>query len=328
MSRRGFTLLELLVAVALSTILIGVLALTFQAVTRARDTSVARLDAARTVGAALDRLERDWRLAVAVPDPAAPGLEVSLSAAPVQVDGPAGPVVLRHDALSLLVLEQVDLDGDGAPDQARVSRVRWEVAWDAGREEGTLLRIASPVAVPGAPGLPTLPAEVREEVLRSVVEVRLRPWLDASPEAEAFRDPPPAGDLAALRARLVHQGVDGTVASFDLCTPAPLLRIEPDALVRLEDTRAPPRFDRGLYTVRQRRTFDDGRDPPHRLVLTTPPGDARGGVRYTAAWLPAALQAVVDARSPGPRGPVVRRTVRVLLRDAPGPALVPPGAPE
>lgn len=327
MRRRGFTLLELLVAVALSSILVGVLALTFQAVTRAYDTSQARLDAARAVGAALDRLERDWQLAVAVPDPAAPGLEVSLAPDPATLDGPDGPALLRHDRLGLLVLEQVDLDGDGAPDQARAARVRWEVVWDAAREEGALVRVASPATVPGAPGLPTLAAEVREEVLRGVVEVRLRPWLDAPPQAEAFRDPPPAGDLAALRARLVHQGVDGTVASFDLCTPAPLARLEAGALVRLEDTRAPPRFDAGLYAVRQRRTFDDGRDPPHRLVLTTPPGDARGGVRYTAAWLPVALQATLDVRSPGPRGPVVRRTMRVLLRDAPGPTITTPGAP-
>lgn len=321
--RRGFTLVELLVAMALSTILIGVMAATFQYVSRAHDTTVSRLDAARASAAALERLERDWRLAVAAPDPAAPGLEVSLAATPVVLEGQP----LRHDLLSLVVLEPVDLDRDGAPDATQVSRVRWQVEWDAAREEGVLVRTASPASLPGAPGLPTLPADVREDVLRAVVEARFLPWLDAPPAPEAFRDPPAPADLPALRARLLRQGSDGALASYELCTPAPLGGIDPGALVRLEDTRTPPRFDEGLYTVRLRQVSADPSLPPHRLVLTTPPGDAPGGVRYTAAWLPPALFAALDVRARGPRGPVVRRTGRVLLRDTPGPTLVAPGGP-
>lgn len=329
MSRRaeGFTLVELMVAIALSTILIGVLAATFQYVTRAYDTSLTRLDSTRATQAALERLDRDWGLAVATPDPTRAGAEASLSPTPVVVDWTGVATTLRHDVLSLLILEPEDADRDGAIDRARASRVRWTVEWDAARETGVLVRTASPARVPGAPGLPTLPAEEREVVLADVVEARFQLWMDQAPEPDAFRDPPAAADLPALRARFVHQGADATISSFQLCTPAALTHIGPGATVRLEDTRSPARFDQGLYTVRLRQVDAAPPLPPNRLVLTTPPGDASGDVRYTAAWLPASAHALLDVRSRGPRGPIIRRTSRVLLRQAAATVLAPVGGP-
>lgn len=324
---RAFTLVELMVAIALSTILIGVLAATFQYVTRAYDTSLARLDATRATQAALERLDRDWGLAVATPDPAQAGIEASLSPTPVVVDWTGLATTLRHDVLSLTILEPDDADRDGVIDRARASRVRWTVEWDAAREAGTLVRVASPVTVPGAPGLPTLPAEVREVVLADVVEARFQLWLDQAPDPDAFRDPPAAADLPALRARFLYQAADATISSFHLCTPAALTKLGPGTTVRLEDTRAPARFDQGLYTVRLRQVETGSPLPPNRLVLTTPPGDASGGVRYTAAWLPSSAHALLDVRSRGPQGPIIRRTSRVLLRQAPAAVLAPVGGP-
>lgn len=314
---RAFTLIELMIAIALSTILLGVLAATFEYVTRAYDTSLSRLDATRDTLVALERLDQDWARAAATPDPSAPGVEVHQVATPALLEGPSGPVPLRHDVLTLTVLEPIDADEDGAVDRTRASRVRWTVEWDAATEGGVLVRTASPVTIPGAPGMPTVAAPVREEVLRGVVEVRFLPWIDAPPDAEAFRDPPAEAALAEWRERLFYRGDDASIASFDLATQTPLSRLEPGATLRLEDTVSPARFDVGLYTVRVRQTGPGVR--PHRLALTTPPGDAPAGVRYTAAWLPTSLNAILDVRSRSARGgTVVRRTPRVLLRHAPG----------
>lgn len=325
----AFTLVELMVAIALSTILIGVLAATFQYVTRAYDTSLAKLDATRATQAALERLDRDWGLAVATPDPTSTGVEATLTATPVVVDWTGVNTTLRHDVLSLLILEPEDVDRDGAIDRTRVSRVRWTVEWDAARETGTLVRVASPATVPGAPGLPTLADEVREVVLADVVEVRFQLWMDQGADPDAFREPPPADQVQTLRDRFVYQGADATISSFQLCTPIleTLPHLGPGATVRLEDTRAPARFDQGLYTVRLRQVETGTPLPPNRLVLTTPPGDADGGVRYTAAWLPASAHALLDVRTRGPQGPIIRRTSRVLLRQAPAAVLAPVGGP-
>lgn len=322
---RAFTLLELLIAVALSTIILGVLAATFQYVTRAYDTSLARLDATRDTIDALERLDQDWARAAATPDPGAAGVEVHQPAVTPTLAGPSGPVTLRHDVLTLTILEPIDADEDGAVDRTRAARVRWSVEWDAAKEEGLLVRTASPVSIPGAPGLPTLAAAEREEVLAGVVEVRHLPWIDAPPDGDAFRDPPTEAALPAWRARLFHEGADASITSFELATATPLQRLEPGALVRLSDTRTPARFDQGLYTVRLRQTATGPR--PHRLVLTTPPGDAPAGVRYTAAWLPPSLHTILDVRSRSAKGPVVRRAGRVLLRHAPTALLALPGGP-
>jgi prepilin-type N-terminal cleavage/methylation domain-containing protein len=317
----GFTLIELLVAVALSTILIGVLAMTFSYVTRAQDQTIARLDATRDVGAALEQLEGDWVRAVAVPQvPPPAAFEVSLAAAPVTVDWDGTPKQLRHDALELLVLETVDPDGDGVRDLTRLVRVRWEVRWDAARDEGKLVRVRSPATVPGLP-FPTLAAPEEEVMLSPVVELRALPWT-----GDRFEDPPAVADLPAWRARFVHTGQAASIVAFDLRTTATRFdHLGAGSVVRLEDASGASRFDAGLYLVRLRQLVP-GRTPADpteaRLVLSSPPGDAAGDVRYTATWLPSALFVSIDVKVRDSRAMVIRRLGRVIGRSSVDAALV------
>jgi prepilin-type N-terminal cleavage/methylation domain-containing protein len=74
-SRRGFSLVELLVAVALSTLIVGILASVSIQTQRAISVTSARDDAARAATAALDDIERDLQAllpAVAAPVPFSP----------------------------------------------------------------------------------------------------------------------------------------------------------------------------------------------------------------------------------------------------------------
>lgn len=317
--RRGLTLVELLVACALSAMLIYVIAVTFRGVTHAYDASLSRLDLARKVSGALDRLDRDWAAAIAVPlAPASQLLQCHQADPGRRAALPGGDDIdLRHDELELLLLEPFDRDGDGAVDASRLARVRWSVDWDAARGQGRLVRRASPATVAAFPGLPTLAAPEEESLLDRVFELRLRPWLDG-----AFREPPRKADVGAWAARFVEEGADGSIVAFDLrVAGAPLARVGPGSLITLRDGRSPRRFDEGAYVVRQRLL-----EPPAtvRLTLATPPGDAAGGVRWQAAWLPPALSVEVDGLVRGPNGDALRRTGRVLAR--PGDPGAPAGA--
>ncbi len=60
-SASGFTIIELVVAMALASILIGVLAFTFQQTSRLKSITDARIEGVRSVQAAFDGMERDLR---------------------------------------------------------------------------------------------------------------------------------------------------------------------------------------------------------------------------------------------------------------------------
>lgn len=59
--QHGFTLVELLIAISLTIILVGVVAVIFEQVGRVSRTSLAQIDAARQVNAALSQIEEDLR---------------------------------------------------------------------------------------------------------------------------------------------------------------------------------------------------------------------------------------------------------------------------
>ena len=66
-SRRKFTLVELLVAVSLGVIILGIIAGVSLAAAGSRELSLARIERARQVEAVLDLIARDWGRSLLLP---------------------------------------------------------------------------------------------------------------------------------------------------------------------------------------------------------------------------------------------------------------------
>lgn len=272
-----------MVAIALSTILIGVLAATFTTVTRAYEESLDRVEEARVVNATYGVLEADWAAAVAVP-----WLDFFVATQSAVNHPDLGS--LRRDELRVLVL-----DTEPKP---KLYWVTYKVQPNSASqgEAGRLVRERTPAlktslqatyaslgwdpAVDGTP--PTKTSMLCDRVAR----FRVRVFVDGKylePEA-------PPGSSAAY----VYRGNDARIEGFELKTPnVELVQLTPGSLIRLQDASGSARFDEGLYALRMREAAESS-PRVGRVLLQTPPGDAAGQVQYQAAWLPSAIHVMVE----------------------------------
>lgn len=264
--RRGFTLLELLVALGLSSLMIAVLALAMHHTSRAGRVSMERVERERALVPALEALRGDALRAVAVAE--LPGF---FAATRVEEPLAAGGFA-RVDALELTLLQ-------GEP--PRLVRARWTVGWDPETERGWLWRELVPVSPGELPlelaHLGSTPAAPEEPLL---VQSGVSRFALGLPAGAAERDPPLATE-PPLAGELVAQGVAGPLQHDTLLAPAGALEaLPPGALVWLRDERTdgPPAFREGYYPFL--------RAEGDEVVLTRRVGWARQ-VAYRAAWLPA-----------------------------------------
>lgn len=232
---RGFTLLELMAALGLSSLLIGVVALAVHHTSRAGRETTRKIDARRTLGEPVERMQEDASRALAVAD-----LPAFFGATRVEAPLLNGGTV-RTDAFELTLL---------AGDPPRLVRVCWSVSWDPAAERGWLCRETTPV---GAGELPpalawlasTAPPE-RELVLSNVAALELAVG-DASGEVA-----PPLASEPPLAPGLVASGVGGPLRHVELgVPPGALEQVPPGSLVWLRDQRTSgaPAFEEGWFLL-------------------------------------------------------------------------------
>lgn len=265
MRRRGFTLLEALVALGLAGLMVGVVALATQRFSRTSQATLRRIEERQTLQPALAALRRDASLAVALPD-----LSGFFAATRQEQPGPDGALT-RTDALELTLLA-------GQP--PRLRRARWSVGWDPAAGSDWLWREDLPVSAAELPPelghLASAEPPAQEQLLAGVTRFALA----TGDRQAALRDPPAAGEpplaeglvLAGLASRLEHDTL--------LVTPGALESLAPGALVwlRHERTDGPPSFRPGWYPFL--------RAEGERVVLARRVAWAQQ-VAYRAARLPA-----------------------------------------
>jgi hypothetical protein len=263
-SRRAVTLVELLVSMALATILVGVVATLFLQTSDAQRRVLDRVGERQTLWGVSWQMAADGRRAVAISE-----LQPFFRAARIEQLGPTG-APNRADEFEFVFLGE---------DQ-RLRRVRYLVEWDAFRRRGVLHREVAPVEASALPAqLAYLASEEppSSEVLASgVTEFRVRIF-----DGQAFVDPPVDPDPLWDR-QYVVSGLGAVVLHDQVTFPEPLPRTLPaGSLVWLKDDRL------------QRARFDEGYRRVVRGGLTDVSFGARVGnsstVFYETAILPAAL---------------------------------------
>lgn len=230
---RAFTILELMVALALSSFLIGVVALATHHASRAGQETTRKIEARRVLGPPLERMQEDASRALALADLA--GFFSANRIDTTLLDGSQ----VRTDAFELTLL-------DGDP--PRLTRVRWSVGWDPVAEEGWLWRETTPVSAGELPaGLSWLASSAppaREIVLSDVGSFAL-----TIGDGPVELDPPAVGGSLP---GLVIDGVGGPLTHDELGVPALLLeQVPPGTLVWLRDqvTSGAPGLTEGWYRL-------------------------------------------------------------------------------
>ncbi|MGE0707035.1 MAG: prepilin-type N-terminal cleavage/methylation domain-containing protein [Planctomycetota bacterium] len=282
---RGLTLVELLVAVALGVVLVGVAARVFQTGVRTYTRSLERVDARRVLDTPARRLQDDAHLAL-------PVIDLEDAFAPRRVEQAFGEPggeqgVTRLDELQLTCLR-------GAP--PRLARVRFRVAdWDPVQVRGTLRREVRAVRrdeLPQALEFLASRAPDEDEVLLQGVR---RFQLAICDELTEVVEPP--AEPREWAERYLYEGRRGVV-EHDLLRPTSgtkdLSRVRAGALVWLKhDVMKEPQLVEGYYPVQE--VLASG---ALRLGL-------RGGwteqVAYRASWLPRGVTVRLEvATSEGP----------------------------
>lgn len=271
--RGGFTLLELLVCLGLSTVLLGVIAAAVQGTIDVRDQALTRVDGQRGVSAALDVLGRDAARAVAPPDLSRSFVVTCHDEPRADPTAPAAHV----DALELVIL-----------DASGLQRVRYSVAWDPAQDAGYLWREQAPVA-PGELVGPlralagTVRAGAPELLLSGVTRLRVR-----VPDASGVTTADPVGGLLDGDVALAWTGRGAVVHDrLTLAPDAPAEALRPGALLWLQDDAlaqagTPP----GYYPVL--------RAEGGQVTLGRSAGLCERAV-VRARWLPARVQLELEA---------------------------------
>lgn len=270
-SRGGFTLVELLVCVGLSTILLGVVAVSFRSTLDVRDHALARVEGEQRAAAAMERLEGDGRRAAAPPD-----LTRFFLLACTEQPRSRSSTPAHIDALEMVIMEPGGL-----------VRVRYSVAWDPARDAGFLWYERAGVGPDELPGAlrslaSSAPREEPRVLLYGVTGFRVR-LVDETGHAH---DPP--GGFLDGEVSLAWSGRGAVVHDRLVLTDAPPAALRPGALLWLrDDVVGRPGLDPGYYPVAR----VDGR----AVTLARRAGACdRAAVR--ARWLPERLVIEVQAR--------------------------------
>jgi len=306
LARRRFTLVELLVALSLGAIILGIIAGVSQAAAGSRELSLARIERVRQVEAALDGIARDWERSLLLPVlPSAHGKE--------------GPPLLQAEEgrLSFLVLEDPverleRASGETTPVPV-LRALSYQLTPEADSEGAfSLLRSAPTVAVALPPPCRHLSSDDPEvgqakPVLDGVVEFEVSVLEGAQP-VEVFCTDECCGPATDLEIR-----------GFELRSASPRFDgLREGTALELFDRRGRDqvRFNQGAYRVRSVRDA-------HTLVLDRIPGNVSEGVGYRAVQLPRALSVRLVLRWPVRAGRWSERVVRrSLVRWSQGDPLV------
>lgn len=204
----AFTLLELLVAVALTGLLVGILAFTFSQSSKIKQVTESRISRAREIQGAFDQLARDLR---EILPSAVEGFRLRMEQA--ATNPPNGPT-LRADLLEFT--SRVNVGGEQRLVRIRYSLTTGEIPQPLNPPR--LIRRVDPILADSGSFIldPDVPGS--EDLLVDRLDsfsVRFRPRLGVTGGSSGFVDPDVASGPSATGAAFVVRGTDGEISDVN-----------------------------------------------------------------------------------------------------------------